>query len=342
MIALSYITDLLEQPKALQATLLGLNATAPLLSVSRRLASGKLHRLVLTGMGSSYFALHPLALRMIAQGYCVQMIETSELVHYAASLIAPDTLIVAVSQSGESAEIIPLLNQAEKKAFVIGVTNSAQGSLAQRADATILTSAGTEATVSCKTYLATLAALCWLGDQLAEGSPAQYFQLASGPQLVAEYLENLDNFVDRLEQRLKSIRHMFLIGRGESLAAVGVGGLIIKEAARFPAEGMSCAAFRHGPFELVTPEEYVLVFAGPEETMSLNTKLAAEIQFAGGQVDIVREGRTRDLFDLPVTTSALRPILEVLPVQMFTLALAALQGINPGEFSKASKVTAVE
>ncbi len=338
----SYIDDLIYQPDALQATLDGLASCKPLTSTARQLRHGKLRRIALTGMGSSYFALYPLKLRLINQGLCVQMLETSELIHYAPALIAPGTLIVAVSQSGESAEIIQLLSRAERKAFIIGVTNSEHSTLARRSDVPVLTRAGEEATVSCKTYLATLAALSWLGDQLTEGSPALFSQLSGGPQLVASYLESRARYVEQLTQRLQPVQHMFLVGRGDSLAAVGTGGLIIKEAAHFPAEGMSSAAFRHGPLEMVSPREYALVFSGPTETTGLNAQLAADIQSAGGRADLVGQGCAPELFSLPPCAPALRSILEILPVQMFTLALAALQGIEPGQFSKANKVTTVE
>ncbi len=340
--ASSYIDDLMHQPGALQSTLDELAASTPLAAISSQLRRGKLRRIALTGMGSSYFALYPLKLRLINQGLCVQMLETSELIHFAPALIAPGTLVVAVSQSGESAEIIQLLNRAEKKAFIIGVTNSQDSNLALRSDVCLLTRAGEEASVSCKTYLATLAALSWLGDQLAGDSPAQFSQLSCGPQLVASYFKAREQHVDWLETRLKKVEQLFLVGRGDSLAAVGTGGLIIKEAAHFPAEGMSSAAFRHGPLEMGSPRGYVLVFAGAGETADLNAQLAADIQSAGGRADLVGESCAPGPFSLPPCPSALRPILEILPVQMITLALAALQGIEPGQFSKASKVTKVE
>ncbi len=338
----SYVDDLMNQPDALQATLDGLADSAPLLSIAHQVRHSQIRRILLTGMGSSFYALHPLALRLAALGLCVQMLETSELIHYWPALISPGTLIVAVSQSGESAEIIGLLDRAEKRATVIGVTNSPGSSLARRSDVAVLTYAGDEATVSCKTYLATLAALCWLGDELAAETPAQFSQLSSGPQLVASYLEKRDGYVEQLVQRLKLVRHMFLVGRGDSLAVAGTGGLIIKEAAHFPAEGMSCAAFRHGPFEMVSRQGYVLVFAGSHETADLNAQLAADIQSAGGQADLIGESSAVELFRLPPSPGAMRPILEILPVQMFTLALAARQGIEPGQFSKARKVTRFE
>ena len=73
--------------------------------------SGRWQRVILTGMGSSYHALHPLLLGLLGHGIPAQMVETSELIHHAAGLIAPEALIVAVSQSGASVEILELMKQ---------------------------------------------------------------------------------------------------------------------------------------------------------------------------------------------------------------------------------------
>ena len=104
-----YLRDLLEQPVALQNTLEGLTVSAPLEHLARRLAEGEFHRIVLTGMGSSFHALHPINFDLIQHGFTSIMVETSELLHYATRLLDPTTLIIVVSQSGQSAEVIRLL-----------------------------------------------------------------------------------------------------------------------------------------------------------------------------------------------------------------------------------------
>jgi glutamine---fructose-6-phosphate transaminase (isomerizing) len=65
---------------------------------------------------------------------------------------------------------------------------------------------------------------------------------------------------------LGGIRHLFLVGRGSSLAAVGTGALMVKESDHFHAEGMSSAAFRHGPFEMLSPETFVFVFSANKDS----------------------------------------------------------------------------
>lgn len=341
--ATGYLRDILDEPAALRDTLAALTDLRALRHFANRLIGGDLRRVVLTGMGSSYHALHPLALTLVARGFATQIVETSELVYHWPALLEPRTLIVAVSQSGRSAEIVHLLERARGHAPLIGVTNTADSPLATQLDAVVLTRAGSEYSVSCKTYLATLAALALLGDVLTGHDPnPTRVALHSVPDAVAQYLADWESYVDTLRARLADIRHLILAGRGSSLAAVGMGALTIKEAARFPAEGMSSAAFRHGPLEMVSPFVYLVVYSGTEPTIELNARLVADIQAAGGRATLVHESHIPDVFALPPVPAACLPLLEVLPSQMLSLALAQLQGHEPGHLERIAKVTTTE
>ncbi|MEW5961381.1 MAG: SIS domain-containing protein, partial [Chloroflexota bacterium] len=258
-----YVQDILAQPRALQETIAALASTHDLRALAKQLASGKLRRMVLTGMGSSFHALHPLMLTLIGRGLSAQMIETSELIHYAPKLLEPQTLVVVASQSGRSAEIIQLLELGRGQTPLISVSNSTDSPLAEQSDVAILTHAGTEFSVSCKTYTTALAALAWLGDVLTETPPqATLAALQSLPEAAEQYLAQWTTHVETLRNRLAGIQTLTYVGRGPSLAAVGTAALTTKESAHFPAEGMSSAAFRHGPLEMVNPRQFVLVYTG--------------------------------------------------------------------------------
>ena len=97
------------------------------------------------------------------------------------------------------------------------------------------------------------------------------------------------------------------------MAAVGTGGLIIKEAAHFHAEGMSSAAFRHGPLEMVSPELFVLVYAGIGPSRQLNANLVADIRKAGGRAELIAPGAADHIFSLPSVADACLPLLENSP-----------------------------
>jgi glucosamine--fructose-6-phosphate aminotransferase (isomerizing) len=338
-----YLRDILDQGHALEATLAGLETDERLQRIALQLRRGKFRNVVLTGMGASFFALHPLHLRLIEQGFSTMMVETSELVHYQGRLLNPETLIVAVSQSGQSAEIVRLLKLNQGKSSIVGITNTADSPLATEANAAVLTRAGEEFSVSCKTYVTALMALKWLEDVLCERDLCHCREeLKHAAPAVEAYLANWCDHVQEFSGLLKGVRDLFLVGRGPSLAAVGTGALIVKESDHFPAEGMSSAAFRHGPFEMLSEHTFVLVFAGDRRTSDLNRRLLADVRQQNGRACLVSKDSEVAACSLPRVPDSLQPIVEILPAQMITLTLAAQAGREPGRFELASKITATE
>jgi glutamine---fructose-6-phosphate transaminase (isomerizing) len=338
-----YLRDILNQPQALENTLDSLQPSKALSSIAGKLHQGHFRTIVLTGMGSSFHALHPANMDLINHGFTAMMIETSELVHYNRRLFDPRNLIIAVSQSGQSAEMVRLLDANSGKSAVIAVTNTPGSPLAQCADALILTKAGKEFSVSCKTYVTALMALKWLTDFLCERDLNQTrHELKEAGPAVQTYLNDWKQNVYSFAELLKGTRHLFLVGRGASLAAVGTGALIVKESDHVHAEGMSSAAFRHGPLEMLSDEIFVFVFAGDKHTRDLNIRLVEDIREQRGRTELIGDDASFAPCKLPSATPSIHPILEILPVQMITLALAAQLGREPGRFELATKVTTRE
>jgi glutamine---fructose-6-phosphate transaminase (isomerizing) len=338
-----YWKDILEQPRALEDTLENLTESAELAALAHRLAAGEFRQVVLTGMGSSFHGLHPINLDLVSQGVPAVMVETSELIHYQRQLLDPQNLVVAVSQSGRSAETVAMLKLNRRRAPVLAVTNTPDSPLARTADVLALTWAGEEFSVSCKTYVAALMALRWAGAILC-GSNLRRIrrELAEAAPAATAYLKRWKMHVESLAGSLRNVRHLYLAGRGASLAAVGTGGLIIKESDHFAAEGMSSAAFRHGPLEIVTEEVFVLLFSGNLKTRELQQRLRADIRKRKGMAELAGEDSTASALRFSAVPESVRPILEILPVEMITLALAALAGREAGRFESATKVTTIQ
>lgn len=337
-----YFRDLMEQPDALEATLASLRFADRWKDVRRLLQSRRWTRIVLTGMGSSFHTLQPLYWSLVAGGLNPVLIETSELIHYGMALCDEHALIVLVSQSGASAETVRLL-ELQRRSPVLGVTNTANSLLARRADLSILVQAGTEFSVSCKTYVGGMLCLQWLAAIFADAAEERTLErLAPAAELARQYLKDWRAHVDALAAPLRGIRHLFLAGRGDSLAAVATGALIIKESAHFHAEGMSSAALRHGPLEMLQADMLTVVFNGDARTRALNQQLAAELVAKGRRcLEIGSQSAFRAL-RLPECEPELRPIVEILPVQMMSLVLASLAGREAGRFEHTSKVTDTE
>ena len=339
-----YLRDILDQPRALDATWRGLKATAALEDVARRLRGGELGRVVLTGMGSSHLGLVPLHLRLVEAGLSPVSVESSELLYYQRGLLGAGTLLVLVSQSGRSAEILRLLEAVRGPDVVtIGVTNTADSPLAREAAAVVATRAGEEATVSCKTYLAAQMALAWLGEVLAGGDvAAAHAALGAAIPGVEAYLASWRAHLEWLAERLEGVRAVYYTGRGPSLAAACSAGLITKESTHRPSEGMSSAAFRHGPMEMLDADVFLLAFAGAARTRALNEALVADVRAAGARAFLAAEDARDPALRLPSVADLARPVVELLPVEMITLAIAALDGREAGRFERVTKVTATE
>ena len=292
-------------------------------------------------MGSSLHALHPLQINLVQAGRTAMMMETAELVFSQSKLLNDKRWWSPYhSRARVPRRCCCLISSCwPGSPYLIGVSNTPDSPLAKRADFFVPLVAGSEFSVSCKTYLATLLALNWLSGELCGDSPDEECPIAD---VVESYLDARRAHVRFLVDRLANIRHLFITGRGSSLAAVETGALILKESTRFHAEGMSCPAFRHGPLEMVTPGLLALVFAGDSTTAALNQRLVNDIKTARGQAILVSDKAEPGVFCLPKVPGCLRPIVEMLPIQMMSLALAVLAGREPGVFERASKITATK
>jgi glucosamine--fructose-6-phosphate aminotransferase (isomerizing) len=340
----SYLWDILDQPRALERSLARLELPSALEEVARRLRDAERPRVVLTGMGSSHLGLVPLHLRLVEAGLFPITVEASELLHYQRRLLDEGALLVLVSQSGRSAEILRLLDLVRGGGVAtLAVTNTPDSPLAREATAVVSTDAGEEATVSCKTYLAAQMALAWLGEVLTESDRDRArAALAESIPGVAAYLRSWRAHVEWLAERLDGVRAIYYTGRGPSLAAASVAGLVTKESTHRPSEGMGSAAFRHGPMEMLDAGVFLLAFAGDARTRALNEALVKDVRAAGARGFLAAEDAPEPALRLPAVPALARPVVELLPVEMITLAVAALDGREAGRFERVAKVTGTE
>ena len=192
------------------------------------------------------------------------------------------------------------LLELNRQSAVIGVTNTAGSPLARGAHLALLAQAGPEHSVSCKTYVSGMLILQWLAAIFAGREEHETHALLQPCADLAErYLTGWRSKTEVLAARLHGKRHLFLTGRGTSLSAVGTGALITKEAARVHAEGMSSAAFRHGPMEMQDADMWIGVFTGAEATRALNLRLARDLAESGAACDEIGPGAALAPFNLP-------------------------------------------
>jgi glucosamine--fructose-6-phosphate aminotransferase (isomerizing) len=338
-----FLQEILEQPEALRSTCNAwLDGT-----LARRLGellAGKRPSLVLmTGMGSSLDACYPASAFLSSRGLRSAVIETSELIYCHAGLLGAGSLLVVVTQSGESAEPVRLV-ETLGGIRIVSVTNGLDNSVARRSTLALDLAAGVEKTVSTKTYVSTLVALVALARALA-GEPEAAF--ASEVDGAIGELERLlaarDARVAPLVDAVQACRDLQFVARGPSLATAHEAALILKEAARRPAEAVSGGHFRHGPLELVSERGAYVLFAGAPATRPLMLRLARDIARWGGRVVWVGpEGDEPARVALEERDPYLLPVLEIVPIQLLAWSLARSEGRTIDGFEKLTKVTRTE
>jgi glucosamine--fructose-6-phosphate aminotransferase (isomerizing) len=314
-----------------------------------RAEAGRRPRVVLTGMGSSYDACYPAATRLAASGVLATMVDAAELLHFRLDALDAGTLLVCVSQSGESAETVRLVRELRARGdgpAVAAVTNGSSSALAQLADTNLDTHAGEEHGPSTMTFAATLVMMSALAAALAGHEPTVVADAetaaAGGERLLQDPQADAHAYAAWLGERPV----LALLGRGESRAAAEMGALTLKEAARFPAESLQAAQFRHGPLELAGPELAVVVHASERPTRDLDLGLAEELVASGAAVLVIGPHGAAPAGAMGVATGevtgGLASAVEIVPVQLLSWALARSRGLEPGTYTIASKVTTHE
>jgi glutamine---fructose-6-phosphate transaminase (isomerizing) len=341
-----YITEILSQPSVLQSALAGLDLSS-LRPLRESIAQGQIERIVITGMGASLYGAYPAWLVLVQAGLPAFLIDAAELVHYARELITPKTLLWVISQSGRSAELQHLFTPGAlpQPKLLLALTNDLDSPLAGSATVCLPIDAPVELTVSTRTYFNTLAISQLSALVLAGLDPQPGFdQLHETCAHIGAYLSGWQEQVEQLVQAVGYPPNLAILGRGPSLAATHTGALVQAEAAKYPALALNAAEFRHGPLELVRPDLSVLVLAGPEDTLPLNRRLAAEIIQLGGKAVWVASESHPGLpwIEMPPARGLGLPLAEIVPLQLFSLALAQQSGIEAGQFNFSGKVTLQE
>jgi len=333
------LTDILDQPRALSAALQGARASTALLRARELCRNAR--RILLSGMGASYFAAYPAYLRLLAMGAPVSWVEAGELLHQAPAALREGTVLVLISQSGRSAEVVRLL-EARGGAAVVGVTNDTDSPLAGGCDVCLPLSAGPElAGVATKTLTCSLLLLDLLS---AEGNGGPWPESVAA---IEQALQTSGQWLPGLLSALGTTEHVWVLGRGPLLAAASVGGLMLKEAGGVHGEGLSAPQFRHGPLEMAGPGRSALVLVSPGRLGALDLDLAGEMAATGMGVAAVCPAGAPS--EVPAGVHALRwsdcppePAAVIVAAQCLAHACALRQHREPGTFSRIGKVTTRE
>lgn len=338
--------DIFSQPAVLRSAITSILPQMESLEAhAAQLRAGQVDRVILTAMGGSYAALFPALLDLIGGGINAVAVEASELLYDYRPMITPRTLVVAVSQSGASVEVVRLFDEALAGIPVIGVTNTPGSPLAERSTARLLIGAGEETAVSTKTYTCTLACLRLMTAALRAGEPLD--SLAESLRQTADYIEAAlpawERRASELAAALEPLAFGVFMGRGVHRASALAGALVVKETAKIPTEGMVSGQFRHGPIEVLARGVTPFIFMGTGQSYNLHVQLARDLASKGTQAVCIGAGVLSDwAISAAPPPLALLPIAEIVPVQLLAAALAERRGIVPGTFYHSRKVTTTE
>ena len=360
------LKEIAEQPQAVADTLLGrINDEGLLVLDEMRLSDDDLRsvdKIVLIACGTAYHA------GMIAK-YAIEHwtripceIELASEFRYRDPILTRDTLVIAISQSGETMDTLMALRHArEQGARVLAVCNVNGSTIPRESDAVVYTHAGPEiAVASTKAFLTQVVAVHLVALYLAQvrgtkwGEEIRHHveQLAQMPSKIEELLTTMEP-VREMAASMADAQTVLFIGRHVGYPVALEGALKVKELAYMHAEGFAAGELKHGPIALL--EEgmpVVAIVPSPRGRSILHDKVISNIQEVrarGARMIVIAEEGDTDvepyadvLIRIPAVPTLMQPILAVVPLQVFACALATAKGFDVDQPRNLAKSVTVE
>ncbi len=358
------LKEIAEQPRAISDALLGRTGAGGLLVLDEmRLSDGELRdvdKVVLVACGTAYHAglIAKYAIEHWAKIPCE--VELASEFRYRDPILSRSTLVVAISQSGETMDTLMAVRHArDQRSRVVAICNVNGASIPRAADAVIYTHAGPEVAVaSTKAFLTQLIACYLLGLYLAQAQgtmggeevTAVMAQLRKLPAAVDTVLAGMGQLRE-LARELAAERCVLFLGRHVGYPVALEGALKLKELAYMHAEGFAAGELKHGPIALIEDGLPVVVIAPPARSL-LHDKIVSNIQEirARGARTIVIAARGDDrvaafadtLIEVPAVPALLQPVVATVPLQVFACELAIAKGHDVDQPRNLAKSVTVE
>jgi glucosamine--fructose-6-phosphate aminotransferase (isomerizing) len=356
------LKEIHEQPAALRDTLAGRlreDGTVDLSEVGfgdeflRRV-----RRIFIVACGTSYHAglIVSYAIEQLAR-VPVQIDVASEF-RYRQPVFDPDTLVIGITQSGETADTLAAMRLArEAGSPVLALTNILGSQATRDADYVLYTRAGLEIGVAAtKTHTAQVAALLLLALRLAWArgamSEAELKRLGHELRAVPELAEQLlarPSAIMQIAERYHDERFFLYLGRGMGFAVCLEGALKLKEISYIPTEAYAAGEMKHGPIALLDNESPVVVVADDGPVFHKLVSNIEEVRARGADViAVATDGNevigelSKDVLWVPKTDHHLAPILTVIPLQLLAYHIAGMKGLNVDQPRNLAKTVTVE
>lgn len=278
------------------------------------------------GMGASFHAAEIAALHCNRAGRAARAIEAEDLIGMPDSFIEQFHPLIYISQSGESAEVAPLLERLNPDRLA-AVTNNPQSILARGAKWVLPLCAGEETLIASKTYVNSQA-LLWLLVRsmfsLSDGSEAKAIEKIN--RRVQLILDGSSAVLEPWQALMDEVGPILFIGRGEHAISARHAAMMMAEWAKKPVQYLSLGSFRHGFIELSEPGVGVVIFASSDAGLKMELDLAGELDDYGVNALLAVDGNPRRLREPMPNPGGFDPvlstILDVIPAQLWAADLA--------------------
>lgn len=361
------IKEINEQPEALRRALTGRSRDGQLHlpELERMEHAGLLNniqRILVVACGTSYHAgmIAKYAIEKWAR-IPVETITAAEF-RYCDPIVGPETLCIAVTQSGETADTLVGIRQArEHGAPVIAVTNIVSSAITRLADAVLYLQAGPEiGVVATKTFVSSVAVLYMLGLYLGQSRGrineeqmreflAAMDQLPDQIQRILDQANSEGDIIEPLAKRMASVKSMMFIGRGVGYPTALEGALKLKEISYIHAEGFPAGELKHGSIALLDPETPLIGVATASHVYEKVVSNIQEVRARDAHIIVVAtEGdenirqHADDIMYVPATLEIFSPLLASVPLQLFAYHVAVARGCNVDQPRNLAKSVTVE
>jgi glutamine---fructose-6-phosphate transaminase (isomerizing) len=359
------LKEIAEQPTAVADTLLGHFVNGRIVLDEQRLSDQELREIDKVFVVACGTAYHSGLLAKYAIEHWTRLpveVELASEFRYRDPVLDRSTLVVAISQSGETADTLEAVRHAkEQKAKVLAICNTNGSQIPRECDAVLYTRAGPEIGVaSTKTFLAQITANYLVGLALAQARGTKYpdeverefRELEAMPDLVARVLATMHPVADLANRFAQSTTVLFL-GRHVGYPVALEGALKLKELAYMHAEGFAAGELKHGPIALIEDNlPVIVVMPSPKGSATLHAKLLSnirEIQTRGAvTIVIAEEGDDTvrpyadHLIEIPAVSTLLQPLLSTIPLQVFAASVAQARGYDVDKPRNLAKSVTVE
>jgi len=338
------LKEIIEQPLAMQRLIQA--GSNPIRKVAEAIRSRQPRFIMLVARGSSDNAARYGQYVFGAYNHMPVALATPSLFTiYKQPPVLQDALVLSISQSGQSPDILAVVESARQQgAMTVSITNSPQSPLAQLSEHCIDLQAGQEFSVAAsKSYTNSLLALALLSTHLAQDAVREK-EISTIPKMAASILPDLDKIISQAESNKQS-QACVVIGRGFNYSTAFEIALKLKELSYLLAEPYSSADFKHGPVALVQ-DGFLVIAVIPEGkvTEELTNFMVMLKQRSPGLVIISPNSQALASASCPIPIPAgipewLSPLITIIPGQIFALGMAQARGINPDHPRGLEKVT---